>query len=301
MPFCCTQRKKISVIYRATDAPLHPHPEHKKRRRRKPGKNLPHLYRCNIQAISTLGKPTAVHQKHKTLHFKPLPPSGRSSLSFLQKILPLPGFIQQIMYNIYFDKRVLTVCPEQENLQYDPNAVIYHYGENSMLSRLPGFLDKSPNIKMLCIPVAPDKIENTFKQICSQYNQINAGGGLVMNDRGEYLLIFRNGIWDLPKGKQEPNEDIRETALREVEEECGMTRLEIRELICVTHHCYHQHGNFILKHTYWYKMIHTGYCTPKPQLEENIQKCIWVKKEDLPRYLSDTYPSILEVFRSHRD
>lgn len=200
------------------------------------------------------------------------------------------------MYNIYFDKRVLNICPEKENAQYDPNAVIYHYGENSQISILPHFLDQSAKINLLCVPVAPDKMETVFKQICSEYRQINAGGGLVVNEQGEYLLIFRNGLWDLPKGKQEPNEDIREAALREVEEECGITSLEMKELICITRHCYRHHGNFMLKHTYWYKMTYTGTCSPKPQLEENIQQCIWAKPEELAHYLENTYPSIRDVF-----
>ncbi|MEF9931475.1 MAG: NUDIX domain-containing protein [Bacteroidales bacterium] len=202
------------------------------------------------------------------------------------------------MYNIYFDKRLLTVCAEKENAQYDSNAVIYHSGENSQLSQLPFFFDKSQKINLLYVPVPEENIDNTFKQICSEFSQLNAGGGIVLNKRGEYLLIFRNGLWDLPKGKQEPNEDIRNSAMREVEEECGINDLNIKELICVTHHCYHLNGNFMLKHTYWYKMLHTNGCIPKPQLEENIQKCLWVKKEDLPQYLSNTYPSILEVFKS---
>lgn len=201
------------------------------------------------------------------------------------------------MYNIYFDKRILTVCEEKEGTRYDSNAVIYHYGENSQLSKLPNFLLNSPKINLLYVPVSADKLEITFKQICSEYRHINAGGGLVLNKKGEILLIFRNGLWDLPKGKQEPNEDIRNSALREVEEECGITALEIKELICITHHCYHLNGYFMLKHTYWYKMLHTNGDIPKPQLEENIQKCLWVKKEDLPQYLSNTYPSILEVFK----
>ncbi len=200
------------------------------------------------------------------------------------------------MYNIYFDKRILNVCPEQASYQYDPNAVIYHYKESSRLSTLPDFLDKSPEIKLLCVPVAPDKIDTAFRQICSEFHHINAGGGLVINEKGEYLLIFRNGVWDLPKGKQEPNEDIREAALREVEEECGIIAPDMKELICITHHCYHLKGNFMLKHTYWYRMAYTNGCAPKPQKEENIQKCVWVKVEDLPQYLSNTYPSILEVF-----
>ena len=52
-----------------------------------------------------------------------------------------------------------------------------------------------------------------------------AGGGKVYNPKNEILFIFRNGKWDLPKGKAEAKETINLTALREVEEETGITGL----------------------------------------------------------------------------
>jgi 8-oxo-dGTP pyrophosphatase MutT (NUDIX family) len=105
-------------------------------------------------------------------------------------------------------------------------------------------------------------------------------------------------MWDLPKGKQEPNEDIRQAALREVEEECGVHDLEIKEHICDTYHTYPFEGKLMLKCTHWYKMeyLGNGYETA-PQKEESIERAIWVKLCDLPRYLEQTYPSILEVFK----
>jgi 8-oxo-dGTP pyrophosphatase MutT (NUDIX family) len=110
-------------------------------------------------------------------------------------------------------------------------------------------------------------------------------------------MIYRNGMWDLPKGKQEANEDIRNTALREVEEECGIRDLELKELICITNHTYHLNGNFILKRTYWYKMLYTKPTELIPQIEENISKATWISKCSLPIHLKDTYPSIIEVFK----
>ena len=118
----------------------------------------------------------------------------------------------------------------------------------------------------------------------------------MQNQAREYLLICRHGLWDLPKGKQEEGEDIALTALREVEEECGISSLEQGELLCITHHTYHMNGHFMLKHTYWYKMKYTGSQDLKPQLEEDIQRCEWVPAEKLPEYLQNTYPSIRKVF-----
>lgn len=200
------------------------------------------------------------------------------------------------MYTIYFNNRKLTVCKESETLLENPNSIIYSFGAEQNLNQLINYFRDADKINTLYVPVDENKVEQTFKQISSQFLQLNAGGGVVFNSKGEILLIKRLGVWDLPKGKQEPNEDIRVCSLREVEEECGVTSLELKEQICITHHCYHLKDNFILKHTYWYKMVEKKESTLKPQLEEDIQECKWVKPKNLSKYLKNTYPSIREVF-----
>ena len=179
---------------------------------------------------------------------------------------------------------------------FNTKSIIENTGEHIGAGDIYNFLYRTKKINLLYVPVNSPHVDKTFKQICSNYRQINAGGGLVINPQGEILMILRNGIWDLPKGKQEPNEDIRKAALREVKEECGVEKLEMKELICITRHCYHLKANFILKHTYWYKMEYVGDRVPTPQQEENIEDCKWVRPEDLEKYLANTYPSILEVF-----
>ena len=119
----------------------------------------------------------------------------------------------------------------------------------------------------------------------------------MSNRRGDFLLISRNGLWDLPKGHQDPGEDIAVTALREVQEETGIDELELRELICITDHCYKRNGTWHLKHTWWYDMLYTDPTDLTPQREEDISKAAWVAKSSLPPFLLNTYPSIVEVFR----
>ena len=200
------------------------------------------------------------------------------------------------MYSIYFNNRIIRVCNVSETNSYNPNAVVLNCADDKTLEELPGLFDTNENLKMLYIPVPAGEIESTYRKLCSHFTPINAGGGLVQNQAGEYLLIYRNGVWDLPKGKQEEGEDIALTALREVEEECGIGGLEQGELICITHHTYHMNGLHMLKDTYWYEMKYTGNSTLKPQLEEDIQKCEWVPAGKLGEYLKDTYPSIKKVF-----
>ncbi len=153
----------------------------------------------------------------------------------------------------------------------------------------------SPNIARIYIP-AKDT-QKMYRRVCSEFKEVNAAGGLVSNRRGDYLLISRYGLWDLPKGHQEEGEDIEVTAMREVSEETGIYKLKLRNLICITDHCYIRNGIWHLKHTWWYDMLYTDPVDLTPQREEDISKAAWVAKSSLPPFLKNTYPSIAEVFR----
>lgn len=143
-----------------------------------------------------------------------------------------------------------------------------------------------------CIEVS----EESFDEFVSGYQQVAAGGGVVRNGEGKVLMILRHGIWDLPKGKQEPGESIEECALREVEEETGLSGLKLGKLICITRHTYKVFGVPCLKSTWWFDMSYAGNDTPVPQEEEDITRVEWIGPESLPGCLETTYPSIREVF-----
>ena len=199
------------------------------------------------------------------------------------------------MHKIYFEKRCIIICPPDEQTLSDPNAVLYNIGTNDDISTLVELFETSDTLARIYIPA--ENIEDTYRMICSEFVEVNAGGGLVSNRRGDFLLISRNGLWDLPKGHQDPGEDISVTALREVQEETGIDQLIPRGLICVTDHCYRRDGKWHLKHTWWYDMLYTDPTDLTPQTEEDITKAAWVAKSSLPPYLLNTYPSIQEVFR----
>lgn len=132
----------------------------------------------------------------------------------------------------------------------------------------------------------------------NKYLEVNAGGGLVRNSRGEFLLIRRSGLWDLPKGHQEPGEPIEVTALREVEEETGLKGLVLGEFIRMTDHTYLREEQWYLKHTWWFRMTCLDNQSLIPQTEEDISEVRWVGKNELSELLQLTYPTILEVFRA---
>lgn len=199
------------------------------------------------------------------------------------------------MHRIYFEKRCIIICPPYEQALTDPNAIQFRLGEKVDIHALIGMFEISESLNRIYIPT--DETEAAYRKICSEFREVNAGGGLVSNRRGDYLLISRNGLWDLPKGHQEPGEDIRTTALREVMEETGVSELQSGRLICVTDHCYRRDGIWHLKHTWWYEMLYTNPTDLTPQRDEDIAKAAWVAKSSLPPYLHNTYPSIQEVFR----
>ena len=199
------------------------------------------------------------------------------------------------MHKIYIEKRCIIICPPDELSLSDPNAILYNIGTNEDISTLVELFETSGTLARIYIPA--ENIEDTYRMICSEFVEVNAGGGLVSNRRGDFLLISRNGLWDLPKGHQDPGEDISVTALREVQEETGIDQLIPRGLICVTDHCYRRDGKWHLKHTWWYDMLYTDPTDLTPQREEDITKAAWVARSSLPPYLLNTYPSILEVFR----
>lgn len=199
------------------------------------------------------------------------------------------------MHKIYFEKRSIIICPENDPALSDPNAIIFRPGDAFALHTLVGMVESSDTLHRICIP--SDDTEAMYRRICAEFKEVNAGGGLVSNRRGDFLIISRNGLWDLPKGHQDPGEDIDVTALREVQEETGINELELRGLICVTDHCYIRDGIWHLKHTWWYDMLYTDPTDLTPQREEDISKAAWVAKSSLPMFLQNTYPSIMEVFR----
>ena len=198
------------------------------------------------------------------------------------------------MHRIYFEKRCILICSPDDQILSDPNMIRFSLGDSQDIHSLVDMVEVSDSLHRVCIPTSD--IRGTYKAICAEFLEVNAGGGLVSNRRGDYLLISRNGMWDLPKGHQDPGEDIKVTALREVQEETGISELEVRELICITDHCYKRNGIWHLKHTWWYDMLYTDPTDLTPQTEEDITKAAWVARSSLPPYLLNTYPSIQEVF-----
>jgi 8-oxo-dGTP pyrophosphatase MutT (NUDIX family) len=129
--------------------------------------------------------------------------------------------------------------------------------------------------------------------------KIIAGGGLVLNDEGGLLMIFRRDKWDLPKGKLDAGETIEQCAVREVKEETGLAAVEHGELIGITYHEYFDPylKEEVVKESHWYAMRARGEQLLVPQTEEDITEIKWVHSVELENCLLNSYPNVVEIIR----
>ncbi|MBX7225126.1 MAG: NUDIX domain-containing protein [Chitinophagales bacterium] len=146
--------------------------------------------------------------------------------------------------------------------------------------------------------------QEIYEEICSKFKIIRAAGGVVENEFGEILLIFRRGFWDLPKGKIEQGEQLDEAAIREVMEETGIDNITLGKQLSFndltnkcTLHTYFERNTWILKESYWFYMK-TNKQTLLPQTEEDIEQAIWVHKEKINDYFPNMYGSIVDVLHN---
>lgn len=130
-----------------------------------------------------------------------------------------------------------------------------------------------------------------------KFMPIQAAGGLVLDEEGRVLMMFRRNKWDLPKGKVEEGEDTKIAAIREVQEETGIETLDCGELLLVTYHTYNDYGHSMLKETYWYAMKAQSGQALKPQLEEDITEVGFYETAAVLMHCKNTFPSIIDVLK----
>lgn len=176
-----------------------------------------------------------------------------------------------------------TITTEQELLNFlKPDSILF----------------KSESSHQILVSVKePDEVLEIFKK---NLKLIFAAGGIVINELNQILLIKRNGFWDLPKGKREPEEQLRNTAIREVQEETGVRIETASEQSIKTYHCYFLKGEYCIKETHWFEMnVTIGEQMLTPQTEEGIETVIWVKTTDLPYFKEEMYPMIWSILDSY--
>lgn len=205
------------------------------------------------------------------------------------------------MYKVYINETPLIFSSENSLLRYqdrDPGLLVHHYnrGKKGLFNYI-DTLEKSHNRNGVILLVEnPQEMFDSFRSI---YKQIVAAGGLVFNDIGDILAIYRRGHWDLPKGKLEKNESIEEAAMREVREETGIQNIDLGFHVGKTYHTYStKKHKRVLKVSYWYHM-NSKDIELTPQAEEDIEKAEWVNLENFVTDYLPIYKNIKDIAETY--
>ncbi len=197
------------------------------------------------------------------------------------------------MYKVFINDKVICFTNNIENYKAFSNNLVLNFFSLEITPFLIDLLNS--NDKMNVIIVVKD-CDVAFNEFQTYFKIIKAAGGIVSNIKGEKLFIYRLDKWDLPKGKIEKGESIEIAAIREIEEECGITGLSINKQLNDTYHIYQLKDKLILKQTYWFDMKTNYEGELVPQLEENITKAEWLETNQINgRVLKNTYASITEL------
>ena len=140
--------------------------------------------------------------------------------------------------------------------------------------------------------------KEVIKYLKEKFKVIKAAGGIVQNNENKILFIYRLGKWDLPKGKKDKGEKIKDCAVREVEEETN-TKVKIIKRNCTTWHTYTRYKKFILKKTVWYKMKCIDDSKMKGQKKEKIEKVRWMENKIINEILINSYKSLSYVVKKY--
>lgn len=199
---------------------------------------------------------------------------------------------------IYFNDKPLFLCDA-----VDETVQPYIHHDNAI------FIDElnSHTVKSMIHEMQLEKVhagvfyhpnlEELKKAFYKKFTIVLAAGGLVQNEKKEILLIFRRGVWDLPKGKLDKSEKLEDCAVREVEEETGLQKVKLLSPLTITYHTYHEGARFVLKESHWYSMKVSGEQKLVPQTEEDIHEIKWVKTDTLPDYMKNSFPSVADVLQ----
>ncbi len=187
------------------------------------------------------------------------------------------------MYKVFIDNKAVI-------FKINPNFKHNYLSKKEIWENINWLLDSS--MDGIIVEIKNDK---KFWKVFKDYEYIEAAGGLVQKDN-KYLFIKRNGKWDIPKGKVEKGESIKNATVREIEEECGLIKPKIKKHLINTWHTYEMNGKLYLKKTYWY-WLKEGKKQSKliPQGEEGITKVKYLPISKLKKIKKNTYQSILDV------
>ena len=196
------------------------------------------------------------------------------------------------MYKVFINDKPIILT---DSLLVESDFKLFHY-KNTFV---PEILHKLTEGSLKGIVLYSENLQESWEDFKTHFKVITAAGGLVVNQNNEFLFIFRGNKWDLPKGRIEKGENIEETALREVEEECGIHELQLNTFLLTTYHIFFHNKKGKLKETYWYLMNTSFDKKLTPQLDEGITIAEFKIKESVAEALTNSYANIHLVFDAY--
>jgi len=200
---------------------------------------------------------------------------------------------------IYFDDKPLFLCDNvdatlQPYVHHDDAVFIDELNLHTVKSMIHEMQDPSVHAGVFFHKDLSQLKDTFFKK----FTLIKAAGGVVLNENKEVLMMFRRGKWDLPKGKMDKKESFEDCAIRETEEETGLKKIKLISPLITTYHTYHEGSKYVLKETRWFTMKVSSKQKLLPQAAEQITKLEWVGKNDLKKYLQNSFPSVNDVLEA---
>jgi 8-oxo-dGTP pyrophosphatase MutT (NUDIX family) len=198
------------------------------------------------------------------------------------------------MYKVFYENRSFNFISSKALIGEGPKPVVVHFRDHKHVHDLTD-LFLSQGFERDVYLVCPSDMEAIFESFQSHFHRAQTGGGIVRDEEGRILFIYRNGFWDLPKGHLEPGETLEACAMREVFEETGLCNLQLIGQLGVSWHIYDLNNKTILKSNNWFLMQAVSDQSLNLQKSEGITAAKWVGKEELPTYLKRCYRSLAET------
>jgi 8-oxo-dGTP pyrophosphatase MutT (NUDIX family) len=201
------------------------------------------------------------------------------------------------IYKVFINNRCFEIMPDAGAQANIPGTLVVNYDSAETLSLLIDLAHSEAVFfkKVIILHNDPSRVLAKIEHLSKV---VNAAGGAVFNSEHKLLMIFRNGKWDLPKGKMEKGETPEQSAVREVEEECGISNLNIVRELPSTYHTYKINDRLHLKRTWWYEMRSDDNRKLIPQTEEGITKAEWLDETGVAAAKKNTYGSIEDVLNN---
>ncbi|MCX7987286.1 MAG: NUDIX domain-containing protein [Bacteroidales bacterium] len=194
------------------------------------------------------------------------------------------------MYKVFFNDSFLLVTsslPEAQSVE------VKRYESPLQLNQWIEIVRNSDNpVRWALIT---EQVHQTWDTLFHHLPTVEAAGGVVRNTEGKYLFIYRRKRWDLPKGKMDANETPEQTALREVEEETGLSPLKILNFLTHTYHIYLLKDRFTIKRTHWFLMQYSGSKAPVPQHIEDIERAEWMTVDQFLKVQEPVFGTVKDI------